>query len=96
MSNQYKGKEGWMRILFTALFWVVFYFSQMVIFVIMVAQAAFVILTGERNHHLLVLGDRMASYVQHILRYITFNTDQRPFPFDDFPTSDLVVDHISQ
>lgn len=95
MSNQYEGKQGWMRILFTALFWLIFYVSQLVVLAVVVAQAGFVILTGAPNHHLLVLGDRLAHYVQEILRYVTFNTDQRPFPFADFPQSDLVVTHTA-
>jgi len=95
MTNQYEGKTGWMRILFTALFWFIFYISQMLVLVVVVAQSSFVILTGTPNHHLLALGDRLANYVQEILRYVTFNTDQRPFPFADFPQSDLVVDQAS-
>jgi len=91
MTNQYEGKKGWTRILFTALFWVIFYISQMIVFAVVLAQAGFVLLTGTPNHHLLVLGDRLAHYVQEILRYVTFNTDLRPFPFADFPESDLIV-----
>ena len=91
MTDQYEGNTAWMRVLFTAIFWVVFYISQLVILTVVVAQAAFVILTGNPNHQLLVLGDRLAQYVQHILRYVTFNTDQRPFPFEEFPKSDLAV-----
>lgn len=91
MTDQYEGNKGWTRILFTALFWVVFYITQAVILAVVVAQAAFVIFTDSPNHHLLVLGDRLARYVQEILRYVTFNTDKRPFPFEDFPKSDLAV-----
>lgn len=91
MSNQYEGKQGWMRIVFTALFWLIFYFSQLIVLAVVVAQAGFVIFTGAANHHLLVLGDRLAQYIQQILRYVTFNTDLRPFPFADFPESDLVI-----
>lgn len=91
MTDQYEGNKGWTRILFTVAFWLIFYVSQAVILAVVVAQAAFVILSGAPNHQLLVLGDRLARYVQEILRYITFNTDKRPFPFDEFPKSDLVV-----
>lgn len=91
MTDQYEGKKGWMRILFTALFWVVFYISQAVILAVVIGQAAFVILAGGPNHHLLVLGDRLARYVQEILLYVTFNTDKRPFPFEEFPKSDLAI-----
>ena len=91
MSNQYEGKEGWMRVLFVALFWVIFYFSQFIVALVVVAQCAFALITGGPNTQLLSFGDNLSQYVQQILRYITFNTDQRPFPFTDFPKSDIAI-----
>jgi hypothetical protein len=91
MSNQYEGKAGWMRVLFVALFWIVFYMSQLVIAAVVVAQCAFTLISGAPNSQLLSFGDSLSRYVQEILRYVTFNSDQRPFPFSDFPKSDLAI-----
>ena len=91
MSNQYEGKNGWTRILFTALFWLTFYFSQFFIALVVVAQCAFTLITGTPNRQLLTFGENLSRYVQEVLRYITFNTEQRPFPFTDFPKSDIVI-----
>ncbi len=91
MSNQYEGNAGWMRVLFVAIFWVVFYLTQLVIAAVVVAQCAFTLISGAPNAQLLSFGDSLSRYVQEILRYITFNSDQRPFPFSDFPKSDLVI-----
>ena len=91
MSNQYEGNAGWIRVLFIAIFWVVFYMSQLVIAAVVIAQCAFTLIGGAPNSQLLVFGDSLSRYVQEILRYVTFNSDQRPFPFSDFPKSDLVI-----
>ncbi len=91
MSNQYEGNAGWMRVLFVAIFWVVFYLSQLVIAAVVIAQCAFTLISGSPNSQLLSFGDSLSRYVQEILRYVTFNSDQRPFPFSDFPKSDLVI-----
>ncbi|MFQ3243531.1 MAG: hypothetical protein ACI9SP_000149 [Arenicella sp.] len=91
MSTQYEGKAGWMRVLFVALFWIVFYMSQLVIAAVVVAQCAFTLISGAPNAQLLSFGDSLSRYVHEILRYVTFNSDQRPFPFSDFPKSDLAV-----
>lgn len=91
MSNQYEGKNGWTRILFTALFWLAFYFSQFLIALVVVAQCAFMLINGKPNTQLLAFGENLSRYVQEVLRYITFNTEQRPFPFADFPKSDIVI-----
>ena len=91
MSQKYEGSTAWTRVLFVALFWIVFYVSQLVIATVVIAQCAFTVITGTPNHQLLKLGDMLGKYVGDIMRYVTFNTDQRPFPFSDFPKSDLVV-----
>lgn len=91
MSNQYEGNTGWKRVLFVALFWVIFYVSQFIIAAIVVAQCAFTLINGTPNSQLLAFGDAMSRYVHEILQFITFNNDRRPFPFEEFPKSDLVV-----
>jgi len=91
MSHQYEGKSAWMRVLFVVLFWIVFHVSQLVIAAVAVAQCGFVLITSRPNQYLMQLGDSLSKYVAEILRYATFNTDQRPFPFNEFPKSDLVV-----
>ena len=91
MSNQYEGNAGWMRVLFVAIFWVVFYLSQFVIAAVVIAQCAFTLISGAPNAQLLSFGDSLSRYVQEILRYATFNSDQRPFPYSDFPKSDLII-----
>lgn len=91
MSDQYEGKQGWIRVLFIAAFWLVFYVTQLVIAAVVVAQCLFTLITGNPNTYLLGFGESLSKYVQEILRYVTFNTDQRPFPFTDFPKSDIVI-----
>ncbi len=91
MSSQYEGKAGWQRVLFTAIFWVIFYLSQLVVAAVVVAQCIFTLISGAPNEQLLHFGDSMSKYIHEILRFVTFNTDQRPFPFADFPKSDLVI-----
>lgn len=91
MSHEYEGKSALIRVLFVIVFWFAFYVSQIVIGVVAIAQCAFVLLTGKPNQYLMQLGDSLAKYVSEILCFVTFNTDKRPFPFAEFPKSDLVV-----
>lgn len=91
MSQNYEGKTAWMRVLFVALFWVVFYLTQLVIAAVVVAQCAFTLISGSPNQQLLKFGDALAKYVNDILKFVSFNTDQKPFPFADFPKSDLAT-----
>jgi len=38
MTNQYEGKNGWTRVLFVALFWFIFYLTQLVVAAVVIAQ----------------------------------------------------------
>lgn len=98
MPNHYDNKAGWQRVLFTAIFWVVFYVSQLVIAAVVVAQCLFLLIGGKPNDQLLKFGENMSRYVHDILKYVTFNSEQRPFPFSDFPKSDIIIaaDHSSK
>lgn len=91
MTEQYKGQTGWQRVIFVALFWIVFYVAQMVVAAVAVAQCVFVLLSNSPNEQLLKFGDAMSKYIHDILRYVTFNSDQQPFPFSDFPKPDLII-----
>ncbi|MBT5032323.1 MAG: DUF4389 domain-containing protein [Proteobacteria bacterium] len=91
MIYEHDEKESnWMRVLFVLLFWVIFYLTQMVLVAVAVGQCAFLLITGNANNYLMQAGDSLGKYVSELLRYVTFNSNQRPFPFTGFPKSDLV------
>ena len=61
--------------------------SRLVVSAVVVLQFFWVLLTGETNKRLENLGQALATYTYQIICYLTFNTDERPFPFDaDWPT----------
>ena len=91
MNESYQGQTGWQRVVFVVLFWIVFYVAQMVVGAVAIAQCVFVLLTDKPNQQLLKFGDSLGKYIHDILRFVTFNTDQRPFPFSDFPKPDLII-----
>lgn len=92
MSEQYENKSTWLRILFVALFWVVFHVTQLVILAVAIGQCLFTLFTGTPNPQLMKLGDILSRYVQEILSFVTFNSEKRPFPFNDFPQSGIVIE----
>ncbi len=91
MTEQLENKSTWLRILFVALFWVIFHITQFVILAVAIGQCLFTLFSGRPNHQLMKLGDSLSRYVQEILAFVTFNSDKKPFPFNDFPQSNLVI-----
>ena len=52
----------------------------------MLVQFFWVLFTGETNQKLQEFGKSLATYTNQIILYLTFNTEERPFPFDvDWP-----------
>jgi len=87
-------KQGstWLRILLMLGFYVVLYVVGVVVVFVTLAQALFSLFTGSDNQNLRQLGASLSDYVAQILRYVTYNADQRPFPFNPFPAVGAVVE----
>lgn len=83
-----KQPSNWIRVLFMIGFAILLYvIIAPVIFVLMIVQALFVLLTGESNANLKHLGAVLAQYVLQILLFISYNSELRPYPFSDFPAT---------
>lgn len=80
-----KKPSVWLRIVLMAGFVVALYVSGMILMVLMLAQILFSLLTGDDNPNLRRLGGSLAAYVAEILAFLTYNTQQKPFPFMPFP-----------
>ncbi|NND81662.1 MAG: DUF4389 domain-containing protein [Gammaproteobacteria bacterium] len=91
MENSNPQLAAWQRVLFVAIFWVVFYLAQMVVAAVAIAQCVFLLISGAPNEQLQKFGDSLSKFVHDILRYVTFNSEQRPFPFSDFPKPDIII-----
>jgi len=75
----------WMRLLFMLLFGVIYTATRFVLVVVVVLQFMWVLFTADKNRHLLSFGNQLSTFVYQIYRYLTFNTEHRPFPFSDWP-----------
>lgn len=79
-------RSTWMRLLFMLVMLVLYSVSRIVVTAVIVVQFLHVLFTGQKNLPLLRLGQSLATYTYEIVRYLTFTSDVRPFPFDaDWP-----------
>lgn len=85
-SSPWKNPAIWGRIVFTVLFLLLFALIIGPLMIILgVVQAVFTIFTGEDNRNLRDLSAAAAQYVNEILLFATWNREQKPFPFSEFP-----------
>ncbi len=80
-------ESTWMRLVYMVLFAVIFNIAEFVIVVVVVVQFLFKLFTGKANENLGALGQTVASYVYEMIAYLTFHTDDMPYPFGPWPTA---------
>jgi hypothetical protein len=86
IRNNLKSRATWLRLFFMLVVVLLYSVSRLVVSVVVVLQFFWVLFTGETNKRLEKLGQALATYTYQIIRYLTFNSEERPFPFDaDWP-----------
>ena len=79
-------ESTWMRLVYMVLFVVIFNIGEFVITVVVVVQFLFKLFSGRVNKNLSALGGALATYIREIIAYLTFHTDEMPYPFGPWPT----------
>ena len=80
-----RGKPGLARALYILLYLIIGRFVSMVLFVIAITQYIYSWLTGEPNDKILYFTEGLAEYTKQLVSYVGFNTDEKPWPFGDWP-----------
>ncbi len=86
-GNQQLQRESiLLRVLWMVIFSLVWQLAVMVLGVLVVLQLAYRLFYGAPNAGMLGFGDSLSQYLAQIGRFGTFNTDEKPWPFADWPT----------
>ena len=91
MSSQIKAnltdKGTWLRLLVMLLFAVIFNVAELVVAVVVIVQFLFKLLTGQANARLRDLGHRLAVYLRQIIEFLTYHSEDKPYPFGEWPAA---------
>lgn len=77
--------ETWVRALYMVLFGVLYNVAEIVLIAVVVLQFLLTLFTGKTNSRLLGFGQALSTYVYQIFRFLTYNTEDKPFPFGPWP-----------
>ncbi|MCP4286844.1 MAG: DUF4389 domain-containing protein [Gammaproteobacteria bacterium] len=81
---QSKTNEIWFRGLYMLLFLAILGLVKGVVFVVAVIQFILVAVNKTANMPLRNFGQGLSTYLYHITQFLIFNTDNKPFPFEDW------------
>jgi len=88
LENNIKSRATWLRLFYMLILCLLYGLSRIVIAAVVIIQFFHVLLQGERNRSLLGFGRSLAIYSFEVVDYLTFNREEKPFPFDsDWPTT---------
>jgi len=86
-EQKLKRRSPWVRLVFMALCVAIFMIARIVFGAVVVFQFVWVLFTAETNKQLTGLGQSLATYTYQIMRYLSFNSEDKPFPFNaEWPT----------
>ncbi len=97
MEQQAQGAEEkpallwatWKRGLFMVLFWVILRLTEFVIIAVGLAQFILKLSTGSTNQKVLAFGDSLTTFTRQMAAFLTYQTDEMPFPFGKWPESTI-------
>lgn len=89
MSNDIKANlssgETWKRGLFIILFAVLYSVAEVVLWAVILFQFGSQLITSHTNERLLEFTRGLNAYIYYILQYISYRSDEKPYPFDEWP-----------
>lgn len=84
INENLKRVATWKRIIFMLIYAVIDSIVKLMLWLVVLLQVGSVLITGATNSNILGFGRSLATYHYHILLFLTFNTEQLPFPFSDW------------
>jgi hypothetical protein len=86
LKQNLTASETWIRGFFILLFVFLLVIARVVTGAVVVIQFLFTVFTGQTNENLRYFGASLASFIYQTLLFVTYNSDDKPFPFSPWPT----------
>lgn len=80
--------DTWIRLAYMVLFALLVMAARLVVSIVVVLQFALVLVFGKDNENLRNLGQGLGKWVYQAIMFLTFNSNDKPFPFDEWPVLD--------
>jgi cytoskeletal protein RodZ len=82
LEKNLKRRSTWLRLIFMIVFVAIYALTRVVFGAVVIFQFLWVLFTAETNKNLTELGQSLSTYTYQIMRYLSFNSDDKAFPFD--------------
>ncbi len=86
IKSSLRARGTWLRLAYMILFAIIIYVTGIVTTVVVVLQFLSKLFTGGVNAQLQGFGQSLGSYLSEIVCFLTFQTEDMPYPFAHWPS----------
>lgn len=83
-----RNANTWIRLAYMMLFTLLLMAARLVVSIVVFVQFLLVLVTGSDNENLRNLGQGLGKWIYQTVMFLTFNTESKSFPFDEWPVID--------
>lgn len=87
-KKPYENKSVWRRGLMMLIFALCLGIAKFVMGAVVIFQFLNVLFTGQTNGNLLIFGQQLSRYQYQIMLFLTYNSEEQPFPVGVWPSED--------
>jgi hypothetical protein len=84
-SNKFPRKKITVRLLYTVFFLIVFEILKIIIQVSVLFQYVYLLISKTYSNPVRNFTNKVSIYAYKVLRFVTLNENEKPYPFHDFP-----------
>ena len=85
LKNHVTARTTWTRGLYILMFAIIYSIAEIIIVAVVIFQFLSTLLLGQNNQQLLRLGRSLSEFIRQGLLFVTYNSDEKPFPFGPWP-----------
>ena len=85
MEETYPVKERLIKGRNVLLFLFAFAVCRFLLYIIVLVQFLFDLISGEPNNRLCQFSSEFKDYIAEVVAFVTYQSDTKPFPFSDWP-----------
>ena len=86
VKENIKTGSTWKRGLYMLLFAIIYGIAELVLFAIVLFQFVSMVLLQKTNERLLDFSRGLIAFIREIYLYLTYNSEDRPFPYREWPS----------
>lgn len=85
LKSNLTSNKHWLRFLYMVFFMICLQVASFVMWVLVCLQFLISLVNGLDNSNLRRFGETLSEYIYRTLRFLTYNSQEKPFPFSDWP-----------